>query len=303
MVDLSVIIVNWNSVGMTRQCLESLKEHTAVIDYEVFVTDNGTTKDDGPTALPREFPWVTFTYNDANLGFTKANNQGIRQATGRYVLLLNNDTIQTENALGVAVKYMDEHPDLGALGIMHRNNDDTKSFQPSFHEFPKPWPEILGLYGIRRGVIKPVEVVEQDVDWVCGSFLMMRRELLDRIGMLDERYFIYDEDIDWCLQAKRAGSKVRFWPGVSMIHLGAASNPFMRDKTLVMFRSHVSYLRKNHGWFASAAFYASMGLQLFLAFAKQSLRWCLGRVPWTDVRQRWGRLRSFLTLRPGKVGG
>ncbi len=131
----------------------------------------------------------------------------------------------------------------------------------------------------------------------------MRREVLNQVGPLDERYFIYDEDIDWCLQATRAGWKVRFWPGVSMIHLGAAANPFMRDKTLVMFRSHVSYLRKNHGWLAAAGFYLTMGLKLTLAMAKQGLFWMIGRARWADVRQRWERLRSFLTLRPGKVGG
>ncbi|MCE9564912.1 MAG: glycosyltransferase family 2 protein [Planctomycetes bacterium] len=300
--DVSIILVTWNSLEVTAVALESIRVHTVGIAYEVFVVDNGTTKDATVSEIPRRFPWVRFTANPENRGFTKANNQGIREARGRYVLLLNNDTIQTQNAVGEAVRYMDAHSEVGALGIMHRNNDAERTFQSSFHDFPRPWLEVLGLFGIHGNRRSP-EVKEQDVDWVCGSFLLMRREALAQVGELDERYFIYDEDIDWCLQVKRAGWKVRFWPGVSMIHLGAAANSFMRDKTLVMFRSHVSYLRKNHGWFAAAAFYLGMGLRLVLAMWKQGLFWLIGRAKWTDVRQRWQRLKSFVALRPGKVGG
>jgi GT2 family glycosyltransferase len=137
---------------------------------------------------------------------------------------------------------------------------------------------------------------------VCGSFLLMRRECLEQIGPLDERFFIYDEDIDWCLQANRAGWKVRFWPGASMVHLGAQANPLMRDKKLVMFRSHVSYLRKNHGLAAASAFYLAMGLRLTLAAAKQAVRMLLGRTTRAEFGQRWDRLRHFLALRPGTTG-
>jgi peptidoglycan/LPS O-acetylase OafA/YrhL/GT2 family glycosyltransferase len=301
--DISVILVTWNSYQVTADALDSIREHVRGITYEVFVVDNGTTKDDTQTELPRQFPWVRFIANPDNRGFTRANNQGIREARGRYVLLLNNDTVQTENALGEAVQYMNAHSDVGALGIMHRNNDGGRTFQPSFFGFPQPWAEIRGLLGLGGRLPPTPEVKEQDVDWVCGSFLLMRRACLEQIGPLDERYFIYDEDIDWCLQASRAGWKIRFWPVVSMIHLGAQANPFMRDKTLVMFRSHISYLRKNHGWLAAAGYYFGMGLKLTLAAGKQVLRLLVGRATRADVRQRWQRLRSFLTLRPGRVGG
>lgn len=301
-VDLSVVLVTWNSLAVTAAALESIRATTRGIRYEVFVIDNGTTKDDTVAELPRRFPWVRFITNSENRGFTQANNQGIREARGRHVLLLNNDTVQTENALGEAVRYLDAHPEVGALGIMHRNNDAEKTFQSSFYPFPRPVTDILGVWGW-GGPRTPPEVREQDTDWVCGSFLLMRRECLDQIGPLDERFFIYDEDVDWCLRAKQAGWKVRFWPGVSMVHLGAQANPLMRDKTLVMFRSHVSYLRKHHGWPAAAAFYSAMGVKLTLASAKQMLRLVVGRATWADVRQRWRRQWSFLALRPGKVGG
>lgn len=296
--DLSVIVVNWNTRDVTAACLESFREHTTGVTYELFLIDNGSTKDDSAAELPRRFPWVRFTANPDNRGFTKANNQAIREARGRYVLLLNSDTVQTENAAGAAVAYLDAHPDVGALGIMHRNADAGNTFQPSFHRFPRPWADTLALLGFGGKSPPPPEVKEQDVDWVCGSFLLVRREALEQVGPLDERYFAYNEDIDWCLQAKRAGWKVRYWPGASMVHIGSVAAPSLRDKTGLMFRSQVTYLRKNHGRLPAAAYYAAMGLRLSLAAANQALKLLVGRATWADVRGRWARLRNFLTLRP-----
>jgi len=243
-IDLSVVIVNWNSLTLTDACLTSIREQTYGIRYEVFVIDNGTTRDDGPSVLPAKHPWITFIRNDGNLGFTKANNQGIRRSRGRYVLLLNNDTVQTENALGRAVAYMDEHPDVGVLGILHRNADAERTPQPSYFPFPRPWAEVADLLGLTRAPDPAAMLPDEsghDADWVCGSFLMIRRPCLEQVGELDERFFIYQEDIDWCLRAGRAGWVVRFWPAASMLHVGSAAKPFMKDKTLVMFRSQVSY--------------------------------------------------------------
>lgn len=300
--DLSVVIVTWNGLEVTAAALESLRAHTRGITYEVFVVDNGTTKDATVAELPRRFPWVRFAANPENRGFTRANNQALREARGRYVLLLNNDTVQTENALGEAVRYLDARPGVGALGILHRNADPGRTFQPSAFPFPRPGAEVAGVF--RRPRVPPAPAAaEGDVDWVCGSFLMVRRACLEAVGLLDERFFAYDEDIDWCRRAGRAGWAVRFWPGVSMAHLGAAANPFMRDKTGLMFRSRVSYLRKNHGWPAAAAYYLAMGLRLTLAAVKQVLRLLAGRATRADVRQRWRRLWNFVSLRPGKVGG
>jgi GT2 family glycosyltransferase len=301
--DLSIILINWNSLEVTSAALASLREHTQGIAYEVFVVDNGS-RDDSTAELRRRFPWVGVLANAVNEGFTRANNQAIRPSSGRYVLLLNNDTVQTENALAAAVHYMDRHPDVGALGIMHRNNDAGRTFQPSAFDFPRPWVETAGLLGLTAGSSLAQETPpEGNVDWVCGSFLLMRRECLEQIGELDERFFIYDEDVDWCLRATKAGWKVRFWPGASMVHLGAASNLLMKDKTFTMFRSHLSYIRKHHGRLAALCYYLAMGLRLMAATAKQGLRWVVGRAGRADVGQRWRRQSQFLFLQSGRVGG
>ncbi|HEX8650907.1 MAG TPA: glycosyltransferase family 2 protein [Pyrinomonadaceae bacterium] len=304
-VDLSVILVNWNSLELTSQALSSLEEKTRGINYEVIVIDNGTTKDASPAELPKRFPWITFIANPDNRGFSKACNQGIGRARGRYLLLLNCDTIQIENALGEAVKYMDEHEEVGALGIQHLNDDATRSVQASFFKFPQPRTEILSLLGLsvrRRAPQWTIAPPEQDVDWACGSFLLMRRDCLERVGGLDERFFIYDEDIDWCLRANQTGWKVRFWPGASMIHVGSATHPFMKDKTFAHFRSHLSYIRKNHSTVSGSLYYAAMGVRLTGATILQALSCLAGRATLIDLRQRYERQKQFLLLRSSRTG-
>lgn len=303
--DLSVILVNWNALELTSAALASIREQTRGITYEVIVVDNGTTADASVRELPARFPWARLIANPDNRGYSKANNQGIAQARGRHVLLLNSDTLQTGNALGEAVAYLDAHPDVGALGILHRNNDASRSVQASFHAFPNPWREALSLVGLARyAPPAPAREAppEQDVDWLCGSFLLIRRECLDQVGGLDERFFVYGEDIDWCLRARQAGWKVRFWPGAAMVHLGSASRPFIKDKTFMHFRSHLTYIRKNHSTAAAALYYAAMGLRLSASTGWQVLRCLAGRGTLADVRERCRRQVQFLFLRPGQTG-
>jgi N-acetylglucosaminyl-diphospho-decaprenol L-rhamnosyltransferase len=303
--DLSIVLVNWNACDVTAAALESIGAYTRDISYETFVVDNGSTRDGSVAELPRRFPSMHFIPNPRNLGFSIANNQGIARARGRYILLLNNDTIQTGNALGAAVQYMDSHPEVGGLGILHRNADAERSEQPSAFGFPQPWREVGNLVGLRSaGYGTPLRTdVEQDVDWVCGSFLLMRRACLEQIGPLDERFFIYDEDIDWCRRARTAGWTIRFWPGTSMVHVGASARPFMKDKTFVHFRSHLSYIRKHHSWLPAGFFYLVMVTRLTFATFWQTGRWLAGAASLAEVRERSNRQRQFALLRPGRTGG
>ena len=303
--DLSIVLVNWNTCDLTAAAIESIERQTRDLRYEVIVVDNGTTRDDSVRELPRRFPSIRLISNPRNMGFSVSSNQGIATASGRYVLLLNTDTIQTEDALSAAVRYMASHPDVGALGILHRNADATRSRQPSAFRFPRPWRDVvtpLCLPSARWNVASLSDDGERDVDWVCGSFLLMRRECLERVGPLDERFFAYDEDIDWCRRAWEAGWKVRFWPGVSMIHVGGAARPFMKDKTFVHFRSRLSYIRKHHTWIPASMYYAFMAGRLSLATVWQTIRWLAGRARLADVRERWSRQMQFALLRPGRTG-
>jgi GT2 family glycosyltransferase len=304
-VDLSIVLVTWNALDVTAGALESIKKFTTGVSYEVFVIDNGTTKDDTVKVLPERFPWIQFIANPDNRGFSRANNQGIRRARGRYIVLLNNDTVQIENALGKAVEYMDQHQDVGALGITHLNNDAERTYQPSFFHFSEPWSEVKGLLGLSQqdGRTEPPDyTTEKDVDWVVGSFLFMRRACFEDVGELDERFFIFDEDVDWCFRAWRGGWKVRYWPGAKMVHLGSAARPFMKDKTFIHFRSHLSYIKKNHSRSAAMAYYAAMAVRLSLATGKQAGLALIGQGSLKDVRQRLQREQQFLSLSSGRTG-
>ena len=274
------------------------------IAYEIIVVDNGSTRDGSVENFRGAFRrWRSFAIPET-WGSASPTTRASR-GRGRYVLVLNNDTVQTENALGAAVRYIDTHPDVGALGIQHRNADAARSEQPSAWGFPRPWREIASMVGVPwAGRFVPRRAdSELDVDWVCGSFLLMRRACLEQVGPLDERFFIYDEDVDWCHRAWAAGWKVRFWPGTSMVHLGGAAQPFMKDKTFVHFRSHLSYIRKHHSWLPATLYYLVMMGRLTLATLWQAMRWLAGQSAFAEVRERASRQRQFALLRPGRTGG
>jgi len=131
----------------------------------------------------------------------------------------------------------------------------------------------------------------------------MRRACYEDVGELDERFFIYDEDVDWCFRARRAGWKVRYWPGAKMIHVGSAARPFMKDKTFVHFRSHLSYIRKHHSSAPAALYYLVMVGRLTMSTLWQTLRWLGGAASLADVRERSHRQMQFALLRPGRTGG
>ena len=299
--DLSVILVNWNARALTEDALRTLRAHTRGITYEVFVVDNGSRDGSEPLQLAEQFPWVKVLRNPDNRGFSRANNQALRRARGRYLLLLNNDTRQVENALGTAVTWMDAHPDVGALGITHLH-DDGQTPQHSFFPFPDPWLDVQSLVGFMDGEPPAPDFVrEQDVDWLVGSFLMIRRNCYEDVGELDERFFVYDEDIDWCLRARQSGWRICYSPCARMVHVGAASKPHLKDKTFMHYRSHLAYLAKHHGS-AAAAYYVAMSARLAASTGKQALRFLVGRARAEDVQARLLRQRHFMTLGHGKAG-
>jgi GT2 family glycosyltransferase len=131
----------------------------------------------------------------------------------------------------------------------------------------------------------------------------MRRACYEEVGELDERFFMFDEDIDWCARAWRAGWRVRYWPGAKMVHIGSAARPFMKDKTFVHFRSHLSYIKKHHSMTVTAAYYAAMAARLTLATGKQAVGVLTGAVDVGVLRERLDRQRQFMMLRPGRTGG
>jgi GT2 family glycosyltransferase len=230
--DLSIVIVNWNTRGLLEQCLRSLFDHLEEVVAEVIVVDNASS--DGSRDMVRsEFPTVRLVANDSNLGFAAGVNRGLAVAQGELVLLLNSDTIAHPGAIPGAVQKLHSEPSIGVLGIRLLNEDGT--IQTSAHPHPFPWRALsLGLAGAIRGRDRrdmeplPRPVVDrasrpEDVDYVKGAFLLLRQEVLHKVGPLDERFFMYCEEADLCYRARRAGWRVVIWPGVAVTHLAGGS--------------------------------------------------------------------------------
>ena len=263
MTDLSVIIVNWNVRDLLRRCLRSLYSSATEsgLAVQVIVVDNGST--DGSVEMVRSaFPAVHLIVNRDNRGFPAANNQGLAVAQGRYSLILNPDTEIVGDALATLVAFADAHPDVGIVGPQLLNPDGT--VQSSRRRFPtlataffeSTW---LQRYGPRR-ILEHYYVLDrpddrvQDVDWLYGAAFMARREAVAQVGLLDEGYFMYSEELDWCRRFRDAGWRVVYLPTAQVIHYGGKSSEQVIAARHIHFQtSKVRYFRKYHGRMAAEA--------------------------------------------------
>lgn len=236
--DLSIAIVSWNTRDLLDQCIKSVCEATSCISYEIIVVDNGSS--DGTVDMLRsEYPQVKLVQNDYNAGFARANNQAFRISEGRYFLLLNSDTITRPGALQEMVRWMDGHPDCGICGCMLLNADG--SLQPSWAAVPGIISEARGKFdrtvgGKDLSLLSPLELREVgpfNVGWVGGACLMIRRSVAETVGLMDEGYFMYCEELDWCWRVGRAGYKVTYLPMPQVIHLGGGSSRLVRMRSMV----------------------------------------------------------------------
>ncbi len=227
---LSIVIVNWNTRNLLRNCLTSVREET-VISHEVWVVDNGST--DGSQAMVRkEFPEVRLIANQRNLGFAAANNQAFPLCQGEYVLLLNSDTVVLDGALDKMVAHMHAQSHIGALGCKLLNADG--SLQPSAHNFYSTLGSmvenrLMTMLWAKRYARTPLleffdHSVNRRVDWVCGAVMMVRRKVLHDVGMLDDSFFMYGEEIDWQMRMRKAGHEVWFMPHARIVHYGGGSS-------------------------------------------------------------------------------
>lgn len=240
-VDLSILIVSYNTRGMLCECLRSILQQTRQTHYEIVVVDNAST-DDSAAAVRWEFPGVRVIENSTNVGFSEANNQAIANTTGRYLLLLNADTVIFDGALDRMVRYLDEHPETGIAGA--KMYDATG--RPWRYETwdVTPWKYLLGRWLVRLSGDRGTT----EVDWVCGACLMIRREVVDRIGPLDA--FMFGEDWDWCYRARQAGWKVVHLGHARILHYwgGSAGTPELSPGRLFVTRqSRVYYAQKHFG--------------------------------------------------------
>lgn len=257
--DVSIVIVNWNTLGLLRDCLKSVYEQAGTVDYEVIVIDNAST-DGSVQMVKNEFKRVVLIENTENRGFAAANNQGMAVAKGRYVLLLNSDTVILDNAIAKVVSFADAHPRAAVTGCRVLNPDGT--LQPTCFMFPSVLNMLLSstylyklfpnsrFFGRERMTWWDRSDVRQ-VDVVTGCFMLVRREAIDQVGMMDERFFIYAEETDWCYRFRTKGLEVTFTPAAQIIHLGGQSTAKRPVAMIVQLRlSILKFIRKHHGQLA-----------------------------------------------------
>lgn len=218
--DLSIVIVSYNTQELLRTRLKTLQGAVIVVD--------NASGDGSYEMVKKEFSGVDLIKNRQNVGFARANNQGIQRAKSKYVLLLNTDCEATHRAITESLKFLDSHPEVGCMSCKLVLSDGT--IDPACHRgFPSPWASLtyfLGLeklfpasriFGQYHQGYKPMGEIH-DVDCISGAFFLVRREVIDEVGLLDEAFFMYGEDIDWCFRIRKAGYRIQFYPHVSVVH-------------------------------------------------------------------------------------
>lgn len=280
---LTISVVNINNCSLLENCLKSIFKNTYKTNFEVFVVDNASV--DGSQEMVKEkFPQVRLIENNVNCGFATANNQVIKESRSKYVLLLNNDTVVLENALDKMVEFMDKNKDAGALGCKLLNPDGT--LQPSCRKFPNFLVYILILLKIHR-IFPKLKVLKRyfmadfnhnkikEVDQVMGACLLMRRESIDDVGLLDEQFFLWFEEVDWCRRAKDKGWKIYFTPEAEITHYGGKS--FYKLSNLTRQRgfncSLLKYFKKHHSLFNVAILKVICAFSLVLSALISSVNW------------------------------
>lgn len=253
--DVSVVIVNWNTRDLLQQTLQTLYQATHNTTFETIVVDNGST--DGSTELVRqEWKQAHLIALPENRGFAVGNNIGFKHCCGRYILLLNSDTIVLPNTLYGMACFLDAHPDTGCVGCRHLNPDG--SLQRSIDNFPSLLNDFLSYTELHRIPLLQTFLQRRfawwsdhntvrEVNWVNGACMMVRCEVLAQVGGLDEGYFIYAEEIDWCYRMHNAGWRIYFTPEAEVIHIGGQAMNRVADKRIVLkYKGQYRFYRKHY---------------------------------------------------------
>jgi N-acetylglucosaminyl-diphospho-decaprenol L-rhamnosyltransferase len=288
---ISIIIVSWNTARFLENCLASILTDLPTSPIEIWVVDNASS-DDSPRMVRERFPQVHLIENRENVGFARANNQAIQRCTGKYILLLNPDTLVAAGALQALTNFLDDHPEAGAAGARILNPDG--SLQISSHPRPTLSRELWRLFHLDR-LLPYAEYPQKkwetdqprEVDVLIGACLLLRKDVLDQVGFLDEDYFMYSEEVDLCYRIQSAGWQLFWVPQADVVHFGGQSTQQVpTEMFLNLYHSKIKYFRKHYGWTAAQIY------KLILRLAALSR---LTLAPFV-IFERSSRRRKHLTL-------
>lgn len=254
--DLSIIIVNWNTKNYLEQCLESVFEHAKGIEYEVFVIDNAST--DGSVQVVKEkFPQIKLIENKENVGFARANNQAIKKAQGEFICLLNPDTLIIDSSIAKMLNFIKQHNEAGVVGA--KLTDSNGKWDRGWGKFPTITSEIIP--GSMHKIFLPKRNIEIgqnehiDVDWVGGAALIFRSSIVQNGTLLDENFFMYSEETDFCYRVKNLGYKVYGLLNTKIVHFqNKSARQNVKSARVQMFKGKFKFFKKNKNYVQALIF-------------------------------------------------
>jgi len=260
---LSIVIVSYNVRTYLEQCLQSVQKALEGIEGEVFVVDNHS-EDDSVAVVRSDYPWVRLIESPENVGFARANNIAIRQSEAEYVLLLNPDTVVEENTLRQSLAFMDSHPEAGGAGVMMHNADGTLAPE-SRRAIPTPWVSCLKMLGFTKRYYMSHLPWDQpsQIEVISGAFCLLRKKALDEIGLLDETFFMYGEDIDLSYRLLKGGWQNWYLP-YSIIHFKGKSTQKSDYRYVhIFYQAMLIFFRKHYG---HLSFFYTMPVKMAIYF-------------------------------------
>jgi len=282
MIDVSIIIVSWNTVDLLRQCLKSICEETKKYTFEIVVIDNDS-PDNSAEMVAKEFSDVKLISNKDNKGFAPANNQGLEIASGRNILFLNPDTLVIKNGIDKMVEYLDENKKNGVGVVTCKLLNDDGTLQKSVNSFFSFWSslfenrffaELFKKSNTKKMFMSYWDHSElREIDWSYGAVILITREVLEKVGYLDDRFYIYAEEMDYYLRARKAGYKAIFLPDVEIIHYGKSSSRQRRAAMFIQnYKSFYLFLKKHYSSLTYYAYRVRTFIFLFLWLFKYSVQ-------------------------------
>lgn len=281
---LSVVLVNYNCGDFLLQCLSSLFENKNEIDLDVWVVDNSSS-DDSLQRSKKQFPQINFIENQDNLGFGAANNQALRKITNEYILILNPDTKIEKGTLNFMINFMETHQDVGAATCMGLQSNGQMDW--GYHRgFPTPWASFLYFLGNDRlyHLTDRDMTKDHEVDAISGSFFFTRKSVLEKVGIFDEDYWMYAEDIDLCYRMKKANYKIMFVPEVIVIHLKGISSGIKQHSQQITTATQKSRTRAFNAFYETMKIFYRKNLAAdypffinWLIYFSINLKWALAK--------------------------
>jgi hypothetical protein len=279
---LSIVIVNYNTEKLLKSCLESVYAGSNGTPLDIWVVDNNS-RDNSVATIRSLFPRVKVIENQSNVGFSRANNMVVSQSRSDFILLLNPDTVIIGDAIERVVKFMRGHPQVGIAGCKVLNRDGTLQLACR-RSIPTPKVAFYRLTGLSKLFPKSRTMAKynmtyespdqmHEVDAVSGAFLMIRRQVVEQIGLLDERFFMYGEELDWCLRAKRAGWAVVYYPEAEIVHYKGESTKYNSRRASyefyrAMYLFHKKHFAPDHSPVTNSLIYAGIFVQALCSWRK-----------------------------------